>query len=124
MSPLSANEFSKRLSAILNRNMKSMGVKKSDIADAVGVSQSYLTQVTNTENKYNKRPPTADLLWEIVSAVKSQSPQSHIDKDIERLIVLYGSREYIISYHVKRASVLVGDIQKVIDAFDDLCKNP
>ncbi len=123
MSPLSTNEFSKRIATILNRNFKSAGILKKDIAKSLRISDAYLSQLTSKDNKYNKLPMPTSLLWNIIKYIETNKPESHISKDVESVILNYGNKEYLISYHTRKAIALTGSIEKVINKLETLYRD-
>ncbi len=117
---MDSKTFSEKLAAILTREIEAKSISKVHVARTLGVSQQYITQVTDCANRYRKAPVTEDRLRGFVNCILETHPDSTIERDVERLLVKYSDKKYRIVYHVLKLHEKIGDIDRTIQAMEDL----
>jgi hypothetical protein len=121
---MDSNDFAKRLAVVLNKSIDASGLKKADVAEAVDVSASYLTQLTDPVNKYRKGPVGARLLADIVVTVRSRLSPNNLDKELDDLLRLFASEDYTFDYYARKLFITARNTRAKIAHVKRLSENP
>ncbi|MCP4374063.1 MAG: hypothetical protein GY797_39050 [Deltaproteobacteria bacterium] len=101
------DEFQEKLAILLNKSIKNSKIKKKQIAELIGVSAAYMTQISTK----NKKLPSPKTLRNIVKIIEDKCNNSNFEEEVEEAIAKYENVNYRIQYHAYKAIESCKDVE-------------